>query len=465
MKHRKIRIAIGLAIAVLLIGGYGAYAILKPGPQVNAVKVSPGKIQSYVEERARTTLPTTRRLSMPYDGRIAPITIEPGTQVTAGQVVAQLITDDLKSELSIAEAEVARINAQLAVLGDNSLEQTALQEMQGWIETMGKVKLGSQAMISANQARAEFSNWWVEAEEKLKDQGAVAEEKYRRARTESAEAAVDLAVAQFDDQAIALIATIFELGPKYIHEYLNLKTLRAAALEQERAAAEARLAEAQRRLARAEIKAPIAGVILQRHVESERVLPADSLLLTLGDPSKLQISADLLTDDAGRVKVGDKVEIYGPVFGDLSLRGQVHRVDPEGFTKVSSLGVEQQRVRVIVRLDEGELARLAAAGLEIGIEFRAHVRIFTDQVSDALAVPRLALVRADHGNGDWALYRILDGRAQLTPVELGLGNPEQVQIRQGLKSGDLVLISPPKGLKSGDKVTAVKPAEEGIGVE
>lgn len=463
MKHRNTWITI--AIAVVLIGGYSAYVVLKPGPEVNAVQVSPGKIQSYVEERARTTLPQIARLSMPFDGRIAPISIEPGTPVTQGQVVAQMVSDDLQAEVSIAEAEVAQINAQLAVLADNAIEQTALQEMQGWIETMDQVKLGSQAMISANQARAEFSNWWVEAEEKLKDQGAVAEEKYRRARTESAEAAVDLAVAQFNDQAVALIATIFDLGPKYIQEYLNLKTLQAAALEQERAAAEARLAEAKRRLARAEIKAPIAGVVLQRLIESERVLPAGTLLLSVGDPKQLQISADLLSDDAGLIKVGDQVEIYGPVFGDLRLTGQVQRVDPEGFTKVSSLGVEQQRVRVIIKLNAGELARLTAAGRAIGIEFRAHVRIFTDAVSDALAVPRLALLRANHGNGDWALYRIIDGRAQLTPVELGIGNPEQVQIRQGLKTGDLVVISPPKDLKSGDKVTAVKQAGEGIGVE
>jgi HlyD family secretion protein len=448
------RIGIGIAIAVVLIGGYSASLMLKPGPKVEVLEISPGKIERYVEERARTSLPHIASLTMPFNGRIAPITIEPGTAVKQDQVVAQLINDDLHAEVAIAEAELGAVNAQLALLADNALEKTALQEMQGWIATMDKVEQASAVLIGANQARADFTDWWAQAEEKLKDQGAVAEEKYRRARTESAEAAVDLAVSQFNQQAVALVASIFDLGPKYIDEYLDLKRLKAAALEQERVAAEARLSEARRRLARAEIKAPMAGVILQRLIESERALPADSLLLTVGDPEQLQITADLLSDDAGLVRVGDRVQVYGPVFGDLQLKGRVHRVDPQGFTKVSSLGVEQQRVRVIIKLEPGELARLAAAGRAVGVEFRAHVRIFTDEAADALAVPRLALVRSSSANGGWALYRIVDGRAQLTPVELGLGNPQQVQIAKGLKAGDQVLISPAKDLKSGDKVTA-----------
>jgi HlyD family secretion protein len=451
MKHRNLWI--GLGVLVVLVGGYSAYLVWRPGPEVAAIKVELGNIRSYVEERARTSLPHTTRLTMPFDGRIEPITLVPGTKVAAGEAVARVETDDLKDELSAAIAEVAQIDAQLAVLEDNRLETTALQEFQGWIEAMANVEASATELISANQAHARFSDWWAQAEEKLKTQGAVAEEKYRRVQTESSEADVELAVAKLNHQLVKVLQQIVALGPKYVQDYLGRKSLQAVVLESQRKVAEAQLALVERQLARAEIKAPAPGVVLERLVESRRELAAGTVLLTLGDPSSLRVTADLLSSDAGRVVAGDAVEIYGPALGGLVLNGSVKRVDPQGFTKVSSLGVDQQRVAVIIELADGERARLAKAGGHLGVAYRVHVRVYTDQADQALAVPRIALMRDRASGSGWSLYRVVKGRAVLTPVELGIGNPEQVQVTKGIEAGDVVLGSPPNSLVAGSKVT------------
>lgn len=449
MKNTKL--IIGLVIAAALVAASVAYEILKPGPPVNAIKVTPGTIRASVADRARTSLPAIARLTMPVDGRIEPITIEPGTAVKQGEVLARLDTTALAAQAAAARAEVAAIDAQLNLLADNALENTVLAEAKEWIAAMAKVDESATALIEANAANAAFTDWWKDAEEKLKQQGAVAEEQYRRATAESSQAEVDLAVARLNKQIVEVFQKISDLGPDYVQRYLARKTLEAQVYEQQKAAAEARLQIAEYQLERATLRAPKDGVVLSRLVESERVLPAGTELLTLGDPEKLRVTVDLLSDDAGQVRVGDPAEITGAVLGQLTLKGQVSRVDPQGFTKVSSLGVDQQRVTVIIEFAEGELERLKAGERHLGVAYRVQARIFTDQRDAALSIPRLALLRAR--DGGWQLYRAVKGKAELVSVTLGIGNDRQVQVTEGLKSGDLVLVAPPKTLQAGDKIS------------
>jgi HlyD family secretion protein len=449
MKHTKL--IIGLAIAVVLVAAGIAYSILQPGPPVAAVEVRPGTIRASVADRARTSVPGIARLTMPVDGRILPITIEPGTAVKQGEVLARLDTTELEAQAAAVRAEVAAIEAQLNLLADNALENTLLAEAKQWIAAMAKVEESAAALIEANAANAAFTDWWKEAEEKLKQQGAVAEETYRRAKADSSQAEVDLAVARLNRQIVAVFQKISDLGPEYVRRYLARKTLEARVFEQQQTAAEARLNIAEYQLERAAIRAPQDGVVLSRLVESERVLPAGTELLTLGDPERLQVTLDLLSDDAGQVRVGDGAEISGAALGDLVLKGQVSRIDPQGFTKVSSLGVDQQRVTVIIDFIEGELQRLQDSGRTLGVAYRVQARIFTNQAENALSIPRLALLRAS--DDGWQVYRAMAGKAALVPVVLGIGNDQRVQVIKGLGAGDLVLVAPPKTLQDGDKIS------------
>jgi HlyD family secretion protein len=130
----------------------------------------------------------------------------------------------------------------------------------------------------------------------------------------------------------------------------------------------------------------------------------------------------------------------------------VHRIYPAGFTKVSSLGVEQQRVNVIVRFAEGVLEKLREQR-DLGVDYRVRVRIFTEHKSDALLVPRTALFRG--ADGGWEVFVVRDRRAKLQPVEVGLMNDERVEIISGLQQGEIVVLAPESSLIDGTRVKPI----------
>jgi len=128
----------------------------------------------------------------------------------------------------------------------------------------------------------------------------------------------------------------------------------------------------------------------------------------------------------------------------------VHRVYPQAFTKISSLGVEQQRVKVIVRLAATELQQLRELG--VGADYRVRVRIFTDHHADALLVPRSAMFRG--ADGGWQVFAVANGTARLRDVTVGLMNDQHVEIIDGLEQDELVILAPENDLVDGIRVKA-----------
>lgn len=187
-----------------------------------------------------------------------------------------------------------------------------------------------------------------------------------------------------------------------------------------------------------EIRAPVSGTVLRLEDESARLVQAGQSLLTIGDLSDLEIEVDLLSADAVRLTPGAAamVERWG---GEGTLAAEVRRIDPRGFTRVSALGIEEQRVRVRLDLLDPPEDR---AGL--GDAFRVFVRIVVWEAEDALQVPISALIRE---GGDWAVFRIEGGTARLTRIEIGRRTQTEAQVLSGLEPGDQVVAFP------GDRVT------------
>lgn len=133
------------------------------------------------------------------------------------------------------------------------------------------------------------------------------------------------------------------------------------------------------------------------------------------------------------------------------LTGRVSRIEPRGFTKVSSLGVEQQRVLVIVDFDPDVLEQFAADGYTLGVGYRLQVRVITDTHENAVVVPRSALFR---GTGDrWQVFVVHGNRARLADVRIGLLNDHEVEIVGGISANDIVVIAPETDLLDGARVT------------
>jgi HlyD family secretion protein len=181
-----------------------------------------------------------------------------------------------------------------------------------------------------------------------------------------------------------------------------------------------------------QLRAPVSGQVLAILQESEAVVQAGAPLIEIGDPLDLEVVADLLSTEAVQVEAGAAVRIDG--WGGPPIRGRVARIDPAGFTKVSALGVEEQRVRAIVELVDPPEARA-----RLGHDFRVIVHISLWSSADALTVPVSALFRSA---GDWAVFAIRDGRARTTIVEIGQRNNRMAEVLGGLSAGDMVVLHP-----------------------
>jgi HlyD family secretion protein len=181
------------------------------------------------------------------------------------------------------------------------------------------------------------------------------------------------------------------------------------------------------------LRSPIDGVVLRVHQESEALVAAGTPLVEVGNPAQLEVVADLLSTDAVKVQPGFAVLMTG-WGGDATLRGRVRLIEPAGFTKVSALGVEEQRVNVLVDFDA------ACAGLvKLGDGYRVEVSVVTWERNGVLKIPTSALFRVGK---DWAAFAVREGRAVQTTTQVGHRNAIEAELLAGLSEGDPVILHP-----------------------
>ncbi|MCZ0963432.1 efflux RND transporter periplasmic adaptor subunit [Paracoccus benzoatiresistens] len=191
--------------------------------------------------------------------------------------------------------------------------------------------------------------------------------------------------------------------------------------------------------------APVSGRVLRVLTESEQVVQPGAPILEIGNPANLEIVVDLLSRDAVRVREGSQARITG--WGGDPLPARVARVEPSAFTKVSALGIEEQRVAVILYLQGDHSARRA-----LGHGFRVIVEITLWRGEGILSIPVAALFR---DGSDWAAFVVRDGRARLQPITLGERSDEFAQVLGGLSAGDQVILRPSDRIAEGTRVQAI----------
>jgi HlyD family secretion protein len=448
MKKKIKWIILGVVIAVAVVSY--AYTAMQSGIPVQTAMAGKGDICAWVEDRAMTTLPLVYKITMPQDGRIQPIVLEAGHAVSKGQVVAQMDLADLKTALALADTRVAEIEAQIVINTYDKIENTSLVESKQVTAALKAAGKASDELVRTNEAELKYSEWLLDMEKKLVQERASSKEKLRRAQRDYGQADSSVASARFMSKATWAITAAVELLPKYIQERLSLKHLETDVLNHRLAGARAEREMAERRLKRATMQSPVDGIVLRRLVKNEEYLPAGTLLMEIGDTRKLQVTADILSQDVVMVRPGNVVDIYGPSIGDSPIRGTVLNIKPAGFTKVSSLGVDQQRVPVDIAFDKDALESLKQKGRTLGLAYRVRVRIYTEEKKDVLKVSRTALFR---GAGDqWQVFTVKSGKAAIMSVTLGIMNDNEAEITGGISKGDAVIVAPPKALRNGDRV-------------
>lgn len=440
--------------AILVVGGV-FYVMQDGGPPVDVVTAAMEPIQEYVDEQGKTRLPRTYVISMPFDARVGEITLEEGDHVAQGQVVAKIVQEDVEAEYDESKAAVERLAASIRETGDKSVEQTTKQQAEYFVQSMVNTVEAAKTQMTASRSRFEYATTYEQRVQKLIEKGAKTEDDLDRAQLQKVESDTEFQTDALTYQAILSIDAATKLLPSMVSQYIDRKDLSVAVLQQQKAEAEARLRMAELRMQRSTMTSPVEGIILTKELTSEQQVTGGTTLLEIGQLSQLEVEAEILSQDATRIKPGDRAEIYGPSLGKEAGQGipmTVQRVYPTGFTKVSSLGVEQQRVLVILRFESGHVADvLEKHGL--GVDYRVQVRIFTEEKPQALVIPRSAIFRDVSGN--WQAYVVSGRKLERRNLQLGLMNDLSVEVTQGIKAGEQVFVSPAASLSDGARVTPI----------
>lgn len=395
----SLRRTLVVAILALVVAGALVWSFWPRPVPVETAEVTRGPMAVEVSDNGRTRVREIYRLSAPVSGRLLRVEVHAGDSVIGGQTrVAELqpIPPNFLDVRTRAQATAAVDAAQAA----QTLAAAEVRRQRAQLEfaTSDYGRFLALARISVT-SRAD-----LERAKLARDTAAAA--------LASAEAA--LKVKQSDLAA----ARALLIDPGYPADQATRDSI--------------------------PLIAPVSGCVLRVASESEATLPAGALIMEVGDPRKMEVVAELVSQDAVQVHAGDRATItdWG---GPTPLAARVRRVEPSGFTKISALGVEEQRVNVLL-----DPAGTAEAWAALADGFRVVVHIVVWSHPDAIRVPVSALFRQGDG---WATFVLRNRRAVRTAISAGHASDEVAEVLAGLRPGDRVIVHPSDRVRDGVRVS------------
>lgn len=382
-------LGVGSLIALVAWGLWPKPIVIETGTAIR------GPLTVRVSEEGKTRIRNRYLVAAPVTGKMRRVTLKPGDEVRAG---ATLLTTIEPAAPPLLDPR-ARSEAEAVVAMREAAQKQAAEALDA--------RRSAATLAQADRDRVRT----------VKRDGTISDADRDRAEGDASIRLADARAAEF-----ALQVSNHELA------------LARAALERPESLGNQNLIE---------VKSPVSGRVLKVFQESEMVVGSGAQILEVGDPADIEIEAEILSRDAVNIHVGDSVvvEQWG---GVAPLDGRVRRVEPAAFTKISALGVEEQRV--IVRCDLLETPEAAKA---LGDRFRVDVRVAIWQADDVLIVPAGALFR--QGN-EWKTFLFRNGSARLTTVNAGHSDGRLTEILSGLQIGDEVLLHPPDTIQDGSAV-------------
>ncbi|MEM6461199.1 MAG: HlyD family efflux transporter periplasmic adaptor subunit [Pseudomonadota bacterium] len=385
-----------LALVVVIGGGF--YLALRERPiPVDTAVVTSGRLNVTIDEEGVTRVKDVYAVSSPIAGYLARTTLDEGEVVRADETIIASIhpleppflDERTRAELN-ATAEAARSAVALAKV-ELRRAQTDLELAQSNYDR--GVQLAETRTIPISQLEQRLS-----------------ELELKKAQVSSAEATITLREAELTSAE----ARLQQPAGRNLSEMANDCCVN--------------------------ITAPIDGVVLEVLTRSEQAVSPGTQIAEIGNPRNLEIVVDLLSSDAARIRPGASVLItdWG---GEADLEGTVRIVEPAAFTKVSSLGIEEQRVNIVIDI--------ASVPENLGHGYRVLARLGIWQQDNVLRVPIAALFRT---GGQWSVFVVDDGLAKLHAIEIGQMNNTDAQVINGIQTDDKVVLYPSDVLEDGSMV-------------
>lgn len=395
------RLILGVVTVVVILGA--GFLVMRPtATTVDFSKVELGPLRVTVESDGKTRIKDLYAVNAPVNGRLLRINLDPGDPVGAGQVIATIEPTEptflTARDLSEAKAKVLAAEA-----------------------TRDQAK----ADLERTKTEVEYAQYTYKRTKSLNTTGYYSQEKL-----EEAELTVKTKIANREVAEKTLVTKEFEL------KRAQAEMQPPSSQTSYRSTPEADCLN---------ITSPVDGRVLSVAQESETIISAGATVAQVGDPRSLEIVLEMLTEDAVKVRAGAEViiEQWG---GASDIKGKVRLVEPYGFTKTSALGIEEQRVNVIVDFDESyeNWQHLAHA-------FKVVARVVWWESPEVVKVPMGALFRQ---RNRWAVYVVDNGFSRLRNVDVGHSTTREAEVVAGLKEGDTVILHPSDRIRDGARVAS-----------
>ena len=406
---KKKIIWIVLAVLIIVAIAYKMKAGSDP-ISVEIEKVKKEDIEKFVEESAVVKLENETSIYSVAGGRILEVLPVVGETINKGDILAKMDDSQLKLGIKALELKKQALSAQY----DEAVKGVSQNEIR---------KL--EALIKSAEASYNSANRAAQNNKKLYEAGAISEDTYQNSLTSLASAEATLEAAK----------TSLDIANQGKSEFVR-KQYQAQISE-----LQLQINESTKNLNDLIVKSPISGTMMSSEIAAGKTIQPGALLFQIGDIGHIYLESELLISDIGDVKVGSPVLINNDDLGINPIKGTVRKIYPKAFSKISELGIEQKRIKIEIDFNE------ATALLKP--EYDMDISIITDSKTSALTVSEKAIFEID---GKSSVFINEDGILKVRQIEKGIESKDRIEILNGLKEGDEVILSPDISLKEGMKI-------------
>lgn len=435
-------VVLAIAVTLLIVWAF------RPSPVLVDVKqVERGDLQVTIDAEGKTRVRDRFVIASETDGHLARITLSEGDTVTPGMVVAQIDPLPLNASVQEALGRLAEWRAQQAGVATQRPKAETIQQARRRIQAAEARQRQAEARVS--QARAALAQAQRDRDraQHLAATGAIAQQDREVAELNATTKAEELETAILAAQAEASEVKVARAALAVVQQEQSDPDYLLRVYDARIASTEAELAKLRDEAGRTNIYAPVAGRVLRIHQESAQFVTAGTPLLEIGDPAKLELVIDVLSTDAVRIKPGNPILIdagLDQAINPTSIQAKVRSIEPAAFTKVSALGVEEQRVNVIGDfMDSSQL---------FGDAYRVDTRIVIWQGKNILKTPISSLFRCDQSA--WCVFVVEQDKARQRQIRIGYRSDREAEVKQGLQPGETVILYPTEQIKEGIQVSS-----------
>lgn len=441
--RQDVRTALVWAAVVIVVVAVLAWLLRPTSVAVETQKVDRGPLQSTVEGEGRTRLRQRYVVSATVAGRLARVDWMENDPVRAGQVLARIDPLPLLSAIAQDQAKIGELESQRAGVATLRPKSETIQQTQALDAAAAADQRSAQAKLA--QARAELAHALRDRDRAhaLYHSGSIPLADMERADLDVTTHENEVSSASLDAQAAGARAAQAHDAVGEVVAKVSDPDYLIGVYDAQIAAARADLQKLRSDETQTVLYAPASGRVLRVDQKSEQYVAAGSPVIEIGDPASLELVIELLSTDAIEVRPGAAMTVDDGS-GTWRYRGKVRYIEPAAFTKISALGVEEQRVNVV--------GDFIGSHNGFGEAYRVDARIETWRGDDVLRVPAAALYRC---GADWCVFAIDGDRARELHVRVDHIGDESARVLSGLKAGTSVIIHPPDSVSDGTHVRAL----------